>query len=327
MNPETSFTHIEATETTSVVDPRSPSWGAILAGVVAGFGAHYLLLMLFTALGLGAASPATDDNPVATFSVGAALIWTISALLSLFVGGWVAGRCAARVHSVSGGMHGFLVWCVATFAFVVLVATGAGALVGGATSIVGSGLSAMGKPAAGMADMAKEIAQQHTAGLTSFVDEITEAPGARNAPGGVVAARREVGQAVRQLFREGGNLRDPEARSAVVRALTQSAGMSEADANARVDAWTTSVENLRAEAEELKTAAAAKAREAAEKTSEALSQAALWSFIGFAIGAFAASFGGRSGARWEYKHTEIASDATLDPAHRPRRAAHASENV
>lgn len=300
-----------------ITDRRSPAWGAIIAGAVAGLGTHILLMMLLTAIGMGAANPATDDNPVATFGAGTAIAWTISALLALFVGGWVAGRCAARVHSVSGTMHGFLVWCVATIAAVLLVGSGAGALIGGAARVVGEGVSAIGKPLAGAADLAKQAAEQNAAALGSMVDEVTENPQVKNAAGGIAAARREIGQAVRQLFREGGNLRDPEARTATLQALTR-AGVSETDANRMVDGWIASVEQMRAQLEQAKQAAAAKAREVAESASKAIAKGALWGFLGFVLGALAASLGGRRGQRWEYQHTEIGADATLDPATRGR---------
>lgn len=313
MNHDTSFRSVP--DDIAITDRRSPAWGAILAGAVAGLGTHILLMMLLTAIGLGAASPATEDNPVATFGAGTAIAWTISALLSLFVGGWVAGRCAARVHSVSGAMHGFLVWCVGTIAAMLMVTFGAGALIGGAARVVGEGVSAMGKPLAGAADLAKQAAEQNSAALGGMIDEVAENPAVRNAPGGVAAARREIGQAVRQLFREGGNLRDPEARTATVQALTR-AGVSEPDANRMVDGWIRSMEQMRAQFEETKAAAAAKAREVADNASQAVAKGALWSFIGFVLGAVAASFGGRRGQRWEYQHTEIGADATLDPATR-----------
>ncbi|HUR57151.1 MAG TPA: hypothetical protein VM029_05550 [Opitutaceae bacterium] len=299
----------------AITDRRSPAWGAIFAGAVAGLGTHILLMMLLTAIGMGAASPATDDNPVATFGVGTAIAWTISALISLFVGGWVAGRCAARVHSVSGTVHGFLVWCVGTIAAVLIVSSGAGALIGGAARVVGEGASAMGKPLAGAADLAKQAVEQNTGALASMLDEVAENPQVKSAPGGVAAARREIGQAVRQLFREGGNLRDPEARNATVQALTR-AGVREADANRMVDSWITSMQQMRAQLEQAKEAAATKAREVAEKASKAIAKGALWGFIGFVLGAIAASLGGRRGQRWEYQHTEIGADATLDPSTR-----------
>lgn len=298
-----------------VADRRSPAWGAIFAGAVAALGAHILLMMLLTAIGMGAANPATDDNPVATFSLGTALAWTISALLSLYLGGWVAGRCAARVHSVSGTMHGFLVWCVGTIAAALLVTSGAGAMIGGAVRVASEGIGAMGKPLAGAADLAKQAVEQSGTALNGMIDEVSENPQVRNSGNSMAAARREIGQALRQLFRNGGNLRDPAARDATVQALTRS-GVSAEDANRMVDGWISSMEQLRKQFDEAKAAAATKAREAADAASQAIAKGALWSFIGFVLGALAASFGGRRGQRWEYQHTEIGADTTLDPAAR-----------
>lgn len=313
MNHESSFPAVH--DDIAISDRRSPAWGAIIAGAVAGLGTHTLLMMLLAAIGLGAASPATDQNPVATFGIGTAIAWTVAALVSLFVGGWVAGRCAARVHSVSGAMHGFLVWCVGTIAALLLAGSGVGALVSGAARVVGEGASAIAKPVAGAANLAKEAAEQNSAALASMLDEVSENPQVRNAAGGVAAARREIGQAIRTLFREGGNLRDPAARQAALQALTR-AGVSESEANQMLDRWTASMERLRAEGEQAKAAAAAKAREVADQASRALAKAALWSFIGFVLGAIAASAGGRRGQDWEYQHTEIGADGTLDPAAR-----------
>lgn len=299
------------------VDRRSPAWGGILAGAVAGLATHILLMMALTAIGLGAAQPATDDNPVATFGLGAAIAWSVSALISLFVGGWVAGRCAARVHSVSGGVHGFLVWCVATIAGVLIVTSGAGSLIGGASRIVGQGLSAAGKPLAGLADMAKDMAANNTASIQTMIDETIENPAVKQDAAKVAAAKREIGQALRQLFRADGDLRDPQARTATVEALTR-AGVPEADANRTVDSWISSVERMRSQFEEAKVAAADKAREAADKAAKGIAKAALWSFIGFVLGALAATFGGRRGQSWEYSHTEIGAEASLDPVYRRR---------
>lgn len=301
-------------EETAAVDRRSPAWGAIVAGAVAGLAVHFLLLTLFTAIGMGATNPATDENPVATFGIGTAIAWSVSALIALFVGGWVAGRCAARVHSVSGMVHGFLVWCVATLAGLLMVISGGGALIGGAVNVVGQGLSAVGQPLAGLADLAKEAVARNTDSITSMIDEVAESEAVQEA-GGAAAVRREVGQALRQLFRADGDLRNPEARTAVVQALTQ-AGLTEAEANARVDSWIASMEQLRTQLAQAKEEAEAAAREAAEAASSAIAKAALWTFIGLVLGAAAASIGGRRGQKWEYEHTEIAADATLDPTHR-----------
>lgn len=301
-------------DVTPVTDRRSPAWGAIIAGAIAGLACHLLLLMLGAAIGLGAADPATDSNPVATFGIGAALVWSVSALISLYIGGWVAGRCAARVHSVSGAMHGFLVWCAATIAAALMVAMGAGMVVGGTAQIISKGTAALGKSAGGIADLAKQAVDENTGSISSMIDEVTQNPAVKNSPNGA-AAKREVGQAVRQLFRAGGDLRNPAARTETVQALTR-AGVSEGDANKMVDSWISGMERMRAQFEEAKQTAERKAREVAEKGAAALAKAELWSFIGFVLGAIASCMGGRRGQLWEYRHTDIGAVTSLNPATR-----------
>jgi hypothetical protein len=163
--------------------------------------------------------------------------------------------------------------------------------------------------------MARQAVEQNTASIRSMVEEVTQNPQVRNSPGGGAAAQREIGQALRQLFREGGDLRDPQARAAAVDALTR-AGIEQSEANRMVDGWIAFMQRARTQFEEAKTAAAETAREAADKASSAIAKGAMWGFIGFVLGALAACFGGRCGQRWEYNHTEIGTDASLDPAGR-----------
>lgn len=309
-----SDTILASTDAIPVTDRRSPAWGAIVGGAVAGLACHLLLLMLFAAIGLGVAEPATDDNPVASFGIGAAIAWSAAALISLYIGGWVAGRCAARVHSVSGAMHGFLVWASATIAAILLTMWGAGAAIGGTLNVIAKGTSALGKPAAGAVDLARQAVEENAGAISSMIDEAAQNPALQNSANGV-AARREIGQAVRNLFRSGGDLRNPAARSETVQALTR-AGISEADANRMVDSWITGMERMRAQFAEAQQAAAAKAREVADRAASGIAKAEFWSFIGFVIGAVAATLGGRKGQHWEYRHTEIGSVTSLNPVTR-----------
>ena len=70
------------------------SWGAILAGAVAALSAHLLIALFITGLGLQAINPVTDSGLGEKLSIGLGISWSISALLSLWIGGWVAGRLA-----------------------------------------------------------------------------------------------------------------------------------------------------------------------------------------------------------------------------------------
>ena len=106
------------------------SWGAILAGAVAAVAMSFVLSSLAAGLGLTLAGPWPGPAPaLAGFSpaVGAAMI--VVQVLSLALGGYLAGRLRAKWLYVHGHevffrdtAHGLLAWAVATVAGVALAA-------------------------------------------------------------------------------------------------------------------------------------------------------------------------------------------------------------
>lgn len=276
---------------------RLPAWGAIFAGVAAGLAVHLLFSMLGSAVGLGTADPITEDHPIASIGIKSAIIWTVSALIALWSGAWVAGWFSGR-NKASGCLHGFLVWSMATIGIIALVGTGMGAAVGGAVNLFGRGMSAVAKPAAaaagGVADIAKDALQKNSTALSSYVDEILAAPTARNL--NQPRARREIGAALAGLFGPDQDVNSPEARTAVTRALVNTGGISEADANRMLNEWTDSYNRMKAQWDAAKEKAELKAREVADKSAKALAAAALIGFIGFGLGAFVSMDGGKRGA-------------------------------
>src|SRR4051812_44857616 len=117
MTTQNNATGVPVTTTSTDVHApvsRSLSWRAIIAGTVAGLAIHLLLTMLGLGLGIGSLEPLTDQNPVAKLGLGAGIAWCVSALIALFSGGWVAGRFAPSDYKLSGTLHGFLVWSLAT---------------------------------------------------------------------------------------------------------------------------------------------------------------------------------------------------------------------
>ena len=70
---------------------RHLSWAAIIAGLVAAMALEALFVLLGAALGFAIFSPLTDPNPGANFGAGAAVVEGVSAVVSLWFGGWVAG--------------------------------------------------------------------------------------------------------------------------------------------------------------------------------------------------------------------------------------------
>lgn len=279
---------------------RALSWRAILAGIVAGLAVHLLLTLLGIGVGAGTLDPVTDENPIAKFTTGAAIAWIASALISLWIGGWVAGRFTPGGNRRSGCLHGFLVWSLAAIAVFGFATSTAGLAIGGAAKVVGQGLELASKPlsaaASGAGDIAKDAIKQNSDAIGSYLEEAVESRGSEASPAEAVRARREIGYALGKLFKPGADVNSQENREAVSKALVQYGGLSEAHANRLVGEWADSYAKLKADLDAAKEKAEQKAREAAEKASKALAHAAIWTFIAFLLGAVVASLGGRSGA-------------------------------
>jgi len=298
MPTETNITGIPVAATTTEVRApfyRNLSWRAIIAGSVAGLAVHLLLTVLGLGLGIGSLEPITDQNPVAKLGLGAGIAWCVSALIALWTAGWVAGRFAPAGYRRSGGLHGFLVWCVATVAAFVFASTTAGALVGGATKVIGMAAKPVAAAASGVTDIAKDAIKQNTDAIGSYVDEALQSRGQNASPAEAVRAKREISYALTKLFAPGSDVNNPETRAAATRALTE-AGISEQDANRMLTEWTNSYQRMKADFQATQDRAEQKAREAGEKASTAVSHAAIWTFVAFLIGAVIASLGGKAGS-------------------------------
>src|SRR5688572_1503388 len=79
---------------TTVIESHTSrlSWRAILAGAVVALSVHLLLTTLGAGITSFIANPDHNDSPVQTMSLGVAISWTLSALISLWLGGCVAAR-------------------------------------------------------------------------------------------------------------------------------------------------------------------------------------------------------------------------------------------
>ena len=298
---------------------RSISWGAILAGCIAALSVHLLATLLGTGLGLSMVDPLMDDNAGAEFTIGIGIAWSISALLALWIGGWIAGRGARTTNGKLGGLHGFLVWSTATVVTALLLTSGAGALIGGAAKLAGKTAAVAGKAAAavggqasealggGTEDMLKQFAGQNSNFIGSFVEDLKgpAASGGQAAPL-TASARRELGWSLFRVFSQPKDARTPEVKDAAVRAIAQSTGMSETDARSRIDELLTSYDRAQDDLKAMRDTAERKVREAADKAKGVVAKSAIWTVIAFLIGAASAYFGGKRGANraWHEAYPE-----------------------
>lgn len=287
---------------------RSLRWGAIFAGAVAALALQIVLMMLGAGLGLAVYNPLTEENPLADFGAGAAVIQGITAVISLWAGGWVAGRFLGVMGRKFGGLHGFMVWSLATVAAIVALSTGAGWALGDLSKIVGGGLSLAGKPAAaavsGATDMAKDALERSRGMLGSFTEEGLSNPPAGKSAADTIRAKREIGFAVTRLFASTAPSTNAENQNALVTLLVDNQGMTEDNARKMVEGWTASYQKLKAELDAAKKVAEQRAKEMAEKTANTLSILSLVYFGAFLLGAVFSFLGGKHGGACAYRHAE-----------------------
>jgi hypothetical protein len=282
------------------------SWAAILGGLIGALAFQTLFMLLGAGLGFSLYHPITSDSPVEDLGAGGIIIQGVSAVFSLWFGGWIAGRFTPLASRASGGLHGFLVWCTATVAGVLIVSWGAGWILGDLSKVVGGGLSAAGKPAAAAvsagADFAKEGAKQSSDLLASFTDQVVASQPADANKAKVISAKRDVGLAVGRLFNPLQKDKMTENKAALTRTLVEQAGLPQEDADRLVREWTDSYNRLSADLAEAKNAAEEKTRVAADKAAHVLAIFSLGAFVAFVLGAISAACGGRHGAAVAFKY-------------------------
>jgi len=282
------------------------SWAAIFGGLIGALALQVLFMLLGAGLGFALYHPITSDSPIEDLGKGGIIIQGVSAVFSLWFGGWIAGRFTPLASRASGGLHGFLVWCTATVVGVLIVSGGAGWMLGDLAKVVGGGLSAAGKPAAAAvsagADLAKDGAKQSSDMLASFTDQVLANQPADTNKAKLVAAKREVGFAVARLFNPLQKEKMTENKAALTRVLVEQAGLSQEDADRLVREWTDSYARLSADLTAAKNAAEEKARVAADQAAHVLAMFSLGAFVAFVLGSISAACGGRHGAAVAFKY-------------------------
>jgi len=298
----------------SVSDLNQPgvSWGAVIAGAAAAAALSFILLILGVGLGLSSASPWSFNGAALGVS---AIVWlAFMQLAASGIGGYMAGRLRAKWSSVHTDevhfrdtAHGLLAWAVATLLTVAMLAGGTRAVLSGAID-AGTGVAAAVAPAAAAgAGAAASNASEGGSGvnpLDYFSDMLmrsapapatatataTGAPAmpAAEAPVNAADQRVEIGRIFASSMSNGTLAADDRAYLGQI--VAKRSGVTQAEAEARVDA-------VYARATKAAADAKAKAQQAAETARKAGAHTALWMFVALLLGAFvaalAATFGGR----------------------------------
>lgn len=283
-------------------DRKRISWGAIFAGVTVVLVVQLLLSMLGLGIGMSTIDPLQGNSPGAGgFAIGAAVWWTVTMLVSLFAGGWVAGRLAGLPRRADGAIHGFVSWGVATLLSFALLTTAVGRMISGTLGMVGRGLNLAGRNAPELADQAQQFLENRGVDLSSIKDEAQTLLRQTGNPEAQGAAQRpqddEVNTAIDRALGGAKGAAHVSDRDALINVLVARTDLSRPEAARTVDQWEQKARRLRDQAEQ-------KARQAGDRAAKGVSMASLWSFFGLLLGAIAAAAGGGVGAPRLLEETE-----------------------
>jgi hypothetical protein len=246
------------------------SWAAVAAGAIASCALTLVLLSFGIGLGLSVVSPWSGSGVSATtFKIGTGLYLIVIAMLSSSIGGYIAGRLRSRwvgVHTdevyFRDTAHGFIAWAFASVLGAVLLASPASNLIGGAAS--------------GAAQATASAASQ-MGPMDGYVDTLmrSDAPAAQNG-GNPSDTRGEMVRLFTSSFRNGGDLK-PADREYVSKVVAARTGMSQADADKRVNDVVTQV------------------KADADAARKATAHLAFWLTASLLLGAFCASLAATEG--------------------------------
>lgn len=97
------------------------NWSAVFAGVIFALASAWIMYLLGGALGLAIIDP-NDQNIATGLGVGSAIWILLTWLVTLFVGGLIAGRLSGKTDPATGFFHGMTVWSIC---IVLTILTGA----------------------------------------------------------------------------------------------------------------------------------------------------------------------------------------------------------
>ena len=306
------------------------SWSAVFAGVLVAIVTQMLLTLLGLGIGLGTIDATEEANPTAGLGTGSAIWYIISSLVSLFLGGWVAGRLASAPRLFDGIIHGVLTWCLVTLLTIYFLTTTIGSIIGGAGRLVGGIVKTAGSAASaagpGLGNMVQDQLKANgidtkdidLGDLQNEVSKILRQTGdpslnpnalERKANGAVDQAKNTADRAASnpqaaddmasglfsRLFKQGKSTIDQVDREDAVNVVMKRTGKSRAESEKTVDNWINTYKQAAVKFEQTKKDAEVKARQAADAAASGASKAAIYGFFGLLIGVAAAGYGAKMG--------------------------------
>ena len=291
---------------------RRMSWGAIFAGVLVAIVTQLALTLLGIGIGLSTVDATEEHNPVAGLGTGSAIWYTVTTLIALFAGGWVAGRMARSSRATDSVIHGIVMWSLVTVFSFYLLTTTVGNIVGGVGRLVGGTMRTVGAATATgvlAASSGSESGRGHGLNLDDLRGEINQLLSQTGQPGlqpgalgnrtekavdKIIANPQSADDVIRQFFGSGGTGGQVD-REAMVNLIAARTGKSRQEASQIADNWVATYNQAQQQWEQTKVRAEQQAREAADDAARALSTASILAFVGLVLGAAVSGFAAKKG--------------------------------
>mgnify|MGYP000901832692 CR=1 FL=1 len=133
-----------------IIPARRTLWSAIFAGAFVATSIELILMTLGVAIGFSAWDGNLTTGAAKGFAIAEGIWWIVSSAISLYIGGWVAGRQSMSRDRSNGGLHGIVAWSFTMFVWLLLAGGAAGTLVRSSARLAGAGVSAAGQTAGGL---------------------------------------------------------------------------------------------------------------------------------------------------------------------------------
>jgi hypothetical protein len=264
-------TTIRQPASATLVEPSIPgvSWAAVVAGAVASLALTLLLLSFGAGMGFAVVSPWGNSGVSATtFQIGTGLFFVVMAMISSAIGGYLAGRLRTRWIGIQGSevlfrdtAHGFLAWALASVLGAILLASPASSIIGGTLSgaTMAAANSAQSSPMDGYVDTLLRPDNPSSQTQQNPSD-----------------SRAEMVRLFTTSFKNGNDL-SPADRTYVAKVVAARTGLSQQDAEKRVNDVDTQV------------------KADMDKARKAAMQIAIWLTLSLFIGAFCAALAATEG--------------------------------
>ncbi len=268
------------------------SWGAIFAGAVVAIITQFLLNLLGLGIGLTTFEFASPDDSAAGFGMAQGIWAVISALIALFIGGWVAGRLAGMPRKTDGMLHGVVTWALTTLLGLYLLTTGVGSIVSGTTHLIGQGINLAAQGVTAVAPEAANVIEQEVdlSGIKSqaqrLLQDIVATPGDAGA---------DVENAIDRTFGGNGPVTGAN-REELIQTVAARTGMTEAEARQSVNQWEQQYDQARSQVSQAVSSVQENAPEIADDAADYVGGAALIGFFALLLGMIAAAVGGSIGS-------------------------------